>query len=264
MALNNLRPEQAGMCTTSTQDGRDIRTRNQGGGVLGETSATFRVSFEILKNLFRVYREAEGRALKYKEMKNSTARISIEGFPSQMSFIRALFAVREMEEAPWFTRMWVLQEVALASSVSLVCGRQTSPWDYFEKAMLVRALVTTQDRMARKALSRQLDHGVLKVIELRMAVADGRQDRSILSLLSQFRGHKAGIAAGKVYAILSMTGTKVDDIGLRIDYGIPTARLFTDLAKGILLNAPAGGLDILSVPRVKSEMASEMPSWVPD
>ncbi|KAK1826107.1 hypothetical protein QBC39DRAFT_386949 [Podospora conica] len=53
-----------------------------------------------------------------------------------------------------------------------------------------------------------------------------------------------------------MTDTNIDDIGLIIDYDQPTARLFTDLAKGILQCAAAGGLAILSVPHGTSELAA--------
>jgi hypothetical protein len=156
------------------------------------------------------------------------------------------------------------QEVALAQSVSVVCGRQALSWDAFEKGMLVRALVATRDRKSRVMLSRRFDVRVLKVIELRMALVNAKQDRSILHLLNQFRGQRASLAADKAYGILSMTDTDVNDIGLRIDYSIPTAQLYTELARGILRNAAAGGLGLLSVPRADSKLSEEMPSWVPD
>ncbi|KAM7198432.1 hypothetical protein V8F20_006193 [Naviculisporaceae sp. PSN 640] len=235
---------------------------------LGEIWEAYMTAFDILRYLAGVYDELTlrggGRTMEFEELKSRVARLTMEGYPASMSFKRAFHIVQEIEAAPWFSRMWVLQEVALAQSVALVAGRQTLAWETFEKAMLVRALVATQDRRLRKVMFRHLDHGVLKVIELRMAVVGGRQDRSILTLMNQFRAHKATAAADKIYAILSLTDTDMDDIGLLVDYNIPTAALYTDLAKGILLMASAGGLDILSVPRVDSELASELPSWVPD
>ncbi|KAM7182800.1 Heterokaryon incompatibility protein (HET) domain containing protein [Rhypophila sp. PSN 637] len=282
MALNNLRPEQGerrlwvdAVCINQEDKQECAQQVLKMGEIygraakvvvwLGEVWEAYMTAFDILRYLADVYDEhTGGQVMKYEEMKNRVARLTMEGYPTSMSFKRAFHIVQEIEAVPWFSRMWVLQELALAQSVTLVGGHQTLPWGTFEKAMLVRALVATQDRRVRQVMFRHLDHGALKVVELRMAVVDGRQDRSILTLMNQFRGHKATAAADKVYAILSLTDTDKDDIGLRVDYNIPTAALYTDLAKGILLNASAGGLDILSVPRVNSNLASEMPSWVPD
>ena len=130
--------------------------------------------------------------------------------------------------------------------------------------MLVRALVATRDRRSRPALRRSLDLPVLKIIELRMAIVSGEQDRSLLYLLNQFRGQGAKIPADKVYAILGLTDTNILDINLRVDYSMPTAQFYTDLAAGILMSPSAGGLDLLSVPRAESDLSREMPSWSPD
>ncbi|KAM7195817.1 Heterokaryon incompatibility protein (HET) domain containing protein [Rhypophila sp. PSN 637] len=282
MALNNLRPEHGerrlwvdAICTNQGDEQECAQQVPKMGEIygraamvvvwLGEVWEAYMTAFDILRCLAGVYDEqTAGREMSLEEMKSRVARLTMEGYPTSMSFKRAFHIVQEIEAAPWFSRMWVLQEVALAQSVTLVGGHQTLPWEIFEKAMLVRALVATQDRRLRKVMFRHLDHGVLKVVELRMAVVGGRQDRSILTLMNQFRGHKATKAADKIYAILSLTDTDKDDIGLRVDYSLPTAALYTDLAKGIVLKASAGGLDLLSVPRVNSKLVTEMPSWVPD
>jgi len=130
--------------------------------------------------------------------------------------------------------------------------------------MLIRALVATRDRRSRLALRHSLDLPVLKMIELRMALVSGKQDRSLLYLLNQFRGHGATVPANKVYAILGLTDTTICDINLRVDYSMPTAQFYIGLAKGILISPLAGGFDLLSVQRAVSELSREMPSWSPD
>ncbi|KAK4207171.1 heterokaryon incompatibility protein-domain-containing protein [Rhypophila decipiens] len=282
MALNNLRPEQGerrlwvdAICTNQKDKQECARQVPKMGEIygraamvvvwLGEVWEAYMTAFDIFRYLAGVYDEqTAGREMKLEEMKARVVRLTMEGYPTSMSFKLAFHIVQKLEAVPYFSRMWVLQEIALAQSVTLVAGHQTLPWESFQKAMLVRALYATQDRRLRKVMFRHLDHGALKLVELRMAVAGSRQDRSILTLMNQFRGHKATEAADKVYAILDLTDTDKDDIGLRVDYSLPTAALYTDLAKGILLKASAGGLDLLSVPRVNSKLVSEMPSWVPD
>ncbi|KAM7214714.1 Heterokaryon incompatibility protein (HET) domain containing protein [Rhypophila decipiens] len=282
MALNNLRPEQGerrlwvdAICTNQKDKQECARQVPKMGEIyrhaamvvvwLGEVWESYMTAFDILRYLAGVYDEqTAGRDMKLEEMKARVVRLTMEGYPTSMSFKLAFHIVQKLEAVPYFSRMWVLQEIALAQSVTLVAGHQTLPWETFEKAMLVRALYATQDRRLRSVMFRHLDHGALKLVELRMAVVGGRQDRSILTLMNQFRGHKATEAADKVYAILDLTDTDKDDIGLRVDYSLPTAALYTDLAKGILLKASAGGLDLLSVPRVNSKLVREMPSWVPD
>ncbi|KAK4448859.1 heterokaryon incompatibility protein-domain-containing protein [Podospora aff. communis PSN243] len=281
MALNNLRPSQGervlwvdAVCINQEDKEECARQVLKMGDIygratnvviwLGDSSAACRASFSILKTFSGLYENSEGVAVQYEELKKKVSSVPIEGYPGSTSFESAFSLVQEMAEMEWFTRMWVLQEVALAKSVSLVCGQHTLPWDTFERGMLVRALVATRDRRSFSSLSRELDLRLLKIVELRMALITAKLDRSILTLLNQFREHKASVPADKVYAISSLTDTMLSSIGLQVDYSISTAEFYTDLARGILQNRSAGGLDILSVPRANSDLAGELPTWVPD
>lgn len=50
-------------------------------------------------------------------------------------FARHWSAMARLMQRPWFTRRWVIQEIALAKSGILQCGAQTVPWQDFSDAV---------------------------------------------------------------------------------------------------------------------------------
>ncbi|KAK1826106.1 heterokaryon incompatibility protein-domain-containing protein [Podospora conica] len=187
MALNNLRPKQGerilwvdAICTNQEDKPecarqvpkmRDIYGRATSVVVwIGESNHACRGSFRVLEYLSKLHIGAQGTTMKFDEIKSRAHKIPLDGYPAKLSFNLAFAMVQVMEKAEWFSRVWVLQEVALAQSVSVMCGRQTITWDSFEKGMLVRALIAAEDRRTSRFLLRQLDVGVLRVVELRRAI----------------------------------------------------------------------------------------------
>jgi hypothetical protein len=146
--------------------------------------------------------------------------------------------------------------------VLVVCGRQQLEWEDFEKGMLMKIFISLYDTMSREMAS-ELDTSLLRLIALRQAVITNKQDRSLLTLLNEVRSLHATNKLDKVYAIFGLTDTSLSKINLYPNYKITEIRLFTSVAKGIVLRDQAG-LDILSVPRSHSDLSRRMPSWVPD
>ncbi|KXT02330.1 hypothetical protein AC578_221 [Pseudocercospora eumusae] len=50
---------------------------------------------------------------------------------ASVNLAEALTAVAKLLERPYFSRLWVVQEVALASIVQIYCGSHNAPWDVF-------------------------------------------------------------------------------------------------------------------------------------
>lgn len=44
-------------------------------------------------------------------------------------------ALSELLQRPWFSRAWIVQEVAVSSDILVVCGAESVPWDNFVRAV---------------------------------------------------------------------------------------------------------------------------------
>ncbi|RYP18164.1 hypothetical protein DL765_004090 [Monosporascus sp. GIB2] len=229
---------------------------------LGEASFAGRIAFGVLRQMHQLYWEAAGRTPDFTDLKARSSEIAIDGYDAPIPYYAALGATQALAATPWFTRMWVLQEVALARDVLMVCAPEELEWDVFEKGTLMKILLSVHDTMSRELVS-ELDAALLRLIALRQGAARDKQDRGLLTLLSEVRSLSATDPRDKVYAILGLTKTDLSEINLRVDYKISAAQLYIDLAKNLLLRDPTG-LDILSIPRPDSPLSSQMPSWVPD
>jgi hypothetical protein len=65
--------------------------------------------------------------------KSLSNKFDIEEVPSTSAEFQA---VESIFARPWWNRMWVLQEVCLACSVTFMCGRSAIPWEALSKGML--------------------------------------------------------------------------------------------------------------------------------
>ena len=95
----------------------------------------------------------------------------------------------------------------------MVCGRQQLEWEDFEKGMLMKVFTSLYNTKSRK-LTSELDAVVLRLIALRQAVAEGKQDRNLLTVLNEVRSDRATDDRDKVYTIFGLTDTDLRRIGL--------------------------------------------------
>lgn len=63
---------------------------------------------------------------------------------------RITLGLTYLAQMPWFSRRWVIQEVALNSNVGLCCGRVELPWQKTIK--LLHSVPMTDDAMPNVAL----------------------------------------------------------------------------------------------------------------
>ncbi|KAI1148027.1 heterokaryon incompatibility protein-domain-containing protein [Nemania diffusa] len=170
-----------------------------------------------------------------------------------------LWPLIRLLERPWFRRLWVLQEAALAKTVILHCGKKRVRWEEFPD---------TLNQLKRKGLvfdsfTPEAAMGVETVLEIEKVRSGGKQ--SLLSVLLD-----------KVYGVLSLArdyiprrGDLADEASVAVlgpDYTIRTSEAFLRLAIwGIQVY---GAPDVLScTSRTDVEPLSELqglPSWVPD
>ncbi|KAL2045707.1 hypothetical protein N7G274_002138 [Stereocaulon virgatum] len=156
---------------------------------------------------------------------------------------------------PWFGRGWIIQEAALASSITIYCGESTCSYDDFMLALIVSSNIglameymTSDDaRVWTMGLTRQASQSGVK--------------QNLLSLLLRHRTASTTDPRDKVYALCGLaTDAGSEGLDIRPDYRLPVLEVYRDIAVKMLTKGRT--LDVLSVPR--DHESSEFPSWVPD
>ncbi|KAF2260778.1 HET-domain-containing protein [Lojkania enalia] len=174
-------------------------------------------------------------------------------------------AVGRLFKRPWWTRVWVVQELSLANQATSIvrCGAQVAPWLSFlvtayainEFWSLMNGIIST------KFPDERLDgteHGV------RMAQCRNINPEfpgfTLLELLNQHRDCEATDPRDKIYGLLGLAGD-VDTIGVQPSYTSPPQGVYTDLVRKHV--TATSSLDILCEVRHPRKLAG-LPSWVPD
>ncbi|KAK4455181.1 heterokaryon incompatibility protein-domain-containing protein [Podospora aff. communis PSN243] len=165
-------------------------------------------------------------------------------------------------EAPWFTRVWVFQELVLSQDPWVQCGRHRVRWvdfcrvldgDYIAKAM-------------RLELSETIDH---KRSSNPLVWMSERRDEKfsapLFSLLKARRGIGATDPRDLVYANLGIVQDReICERYIKIDYASPVEHLFNDVARYI---AETYGIDEALYHSLAFKKPSHRPAlapWAPD
>lgn len=155
----------------------------------------------------------------------------------------------------WFSRVWVIQELATARSAVVICGADSLNWEYF--AVTSRWLATRHiSALVRPTIDAQ--NGVLLDEYRRTDV-----EHTLLNLLNRSRNSMASDPRDNVYALLGIS-SDFGPLDLVADYSKSAVEVFRDTA---LLYFQRGSLDILSSIgdyRWSSRLVGRLPSWVPD
>jgi hypothetical protein len=176
-----------------------------------------------------------------------------------------LVALGHLLEWPWFTRTWVIQEVALATRAETVCGDATLSWGNLERVIVQlfaldsAGLVGTTNHRDLRILHGPL--GLLKVgklCTLRTSIRE-QEPRSILGLMVDFASSRTTEPSDKIYGVLGLA-TDVNDPVFLPDYTKPPETLFREFTRG--LNTRDAKLDILRFAGAeKKSVGPAVPSW---
>ncbi|KAI8954978.1 heterokaryon incompatibility protein-domain-containing protein [Xylaria longipes] len=237
---------------------------------LGEQTSDVKGAFSV-RSSQGYFLGPEGIALTMPERKPrpSTLDFTMDNAAVSLSDGDLLPLVRLLER-PWFRRLWVLQEAALAKAVILHCGKKRVRWDEFSD---------TLNQLKRKgfvfdSFTPEAAMGVEAVLEIEK-IRSGSQPSLLCVLLGTFSAECRELK-DKVYGVLSLARDynprmqdSPDETGMAVlepDYTISTSEAFLRLATwGIQVY---GAPDVLScASRTDIEPLSELqglPSWVPD
>ena len=166
----------------------------------------------------------------------------------------------EIFRRPWFQRAWVVQELAVASKATMLCGDSAVPFDdmlaAFEYLLRSNHTILIQGRTVELG-------SFARLVDARKAFID-EQKASPLGVLLKQRETLASDNRDKLFAFHGLF--KPETLGASAtmpDYGLSCLEVYRRFACETLTTSR--NLDLLSVPRVTERSAiGGLPTWVPD
>jgi Heterokaryon incompatibility protein (HET) len=167
-------------------------------------------------------------------------------------------AVARLLQRPWFRRVWIIQEVAMAAKARLICGTQKTDW---------RTLVRLIHFVIKNGLVADLGTTVYfgMVIDIMEAIRDSHTTHAskgpaLLELLEKTQICSATDPRDRVFALLGIASDGAST-GVVVDYSLEYSELYKQLANYNL--AFQQSLSYLSLSGYQLR-TPHLPSWVPD
>lgn len=219
-----------------------------------ETANTAR-AFELIPYLLAIFEEAF-------QGKPRPVRLDLR-ILSHPSILRVYEQVRlfepfiQLEQRPYFLRIWIIQEIALSSnSVSLFWGQYCLSWEEYFAAAYTFACLEVRKANLHQPLG-AFPALVMAVLQLRAS-----KSTSLISLLDQYRRKDSTDPRDKVFALLGIAGSKdILSLSCKVDYNMTVVEVYTNLASSYIQRDD--NLDILSYTQCGPSIPG-LPSWVPD
>ncbi|KAL8747764.1 MAG: hypothetical protein Q9190_000422 [Brigantiaea leucoxantha] len=199
------------------------------------------------------------------------------------TYINAIFAIAALIRRPWFSRAWIIQEVAVSSKLTLQCGSKTLDWMMFSsiaeilpaiedgnKTRLFQSDLSVQrvcflgdvkksielDRLSGKG-----DHGDPEKNEADCSrtIKSEAERRNLEYLVARARFHGASDPRDHVYALLGLADESERYL-LNADYSLPYSEMYRDYVR--LLISHSGTLSVLG--QLDHAENDQLCSWVPN
>lgn len=208
-----------------------------------------------------------GRGLLYQEY--SKKRRAFEMYDEQV-FTPRVRGLYDILHRSWWKRLWVLQEVSLAQSGTLICGNKTEA--LHNLTIVISALVRKGQLVEELDFSTRVIVDTFHQFYMRKLFQSNRimggrpytRGKKALEILNATRNSRASDPRDKIYGILGFFGDPESDpenILPRADYNKTAAELYTEVSHAIIIHT--GSLDIMSScygffrPSIP-----DLPSWV--
>ncbi|KAM0175384.1 hypothetical protein ACHAPC_009627 [Botrytis cinerea] len=138
---------------------------------------------------------------------------------------------------PWFQRIWVLQEVAAARDVVIMCGSTTIDGYIFclgVKSLKLSYTASPELKTLPSAIYLIEHAGFRPKFRTDLSKRFSLNIRSLAELIDMFHTRQATDSRDKVYALLGMSSDDPEKAGLQPDYNTSWEELFQQLIKFVL------------------------------
>jgi hypothetical protein len=195
--------------------------------------------------------------------------------------LASLTFLDDLCDRSWFSRMWTIQETAMAKDCHIICGTKELNWQDFvtaisvlsenEKPLSGLASLNAHHVMAKGFISGpklslkehrdsfKTYRDFLEEWQCELLFMETR-DLPLLSTFNHCRKLQTTEPRDKVFALVPM----IQEVGmpfLAVDYSSTVEEIYTQAAKAII--EETGSLYILST-LARSQIPENLPSWVPD
>lgn len=240
---------------------------------LGEESHDSSAAFDLISRI--VAAAANEQSCSPVDAKTVIRAQDLRGLGLPEHFNLAWEALDSLFWRPWFSRVWVIQEVTVARGASVLCGPNHCQWSH------LTATAKYIEDHSLTAISRVDPQRAIKFADLGQRFREG-PPHLLLQLLSQSRDSYSTDDRDKIFALLGIAGDAEYDL-LKPNYKKPLVDVYSTLTKHLIKRDRS--LDVLSPVeerqfRLKRDrkldkgiqgleghelpMDSQIPSWVPD
>ncbi|XXH05480.1 hypothetical protein Hte_011910 [Hypoxylon texense] len=228
------------------------------------------IQVNMMKDIYRQARQVlvwlgedqEGNTLKtLVKLMQELSKVDNRAHPKDRVFIRKAFGSRDKHmlalssllEKPWFRRIWVIQEVAMAKEAVIHCGSESLPWEG------LCSILELENGINAAWANNQIIMDIVAGIAFeRKAVRQGTPP-CLLQVLLRHRASLASDPRDKIYALLGLCN---DDL-VEANYKLQASDLHRLLTQAHLRRYC--NLDIITVPSSPFYQDPRTgPSWVPD
>lgn len=207
-----------------------------------------------------------------KDLLNENLRVFAEDLRDQLStknveYTDLINSLLHLFNRPYWSRIWVVQELASASTVTFICGNKTTTDHAVNHALrLLRNFGQYQHlRWNHDCPITNNNHAVNtnaihthKPISL-LKFRNGARPSSLIYLMRHFRYFQATDPRDKIFALLGIA-TDNETLGLHPDYRKTSDEVYIDLARTFIQH---GHIEILSLCEFPKKVPG-LPSWVHD
>ncbi|KAG4437277.1 hypothetical protein IFR05_007254 [Cadophora sp. M221] len=148
-------------------------------------------------------------------------------------------AILNLLQRPWFQRIWVLQEVAAARHIVMMCGPMEIDGYIFCLGLksLRLSYTASPELQTLPSVTYLIERaGLRPKCTANLPERFSLNIRCLAELIDMFHTRKATDLRDKVYALLGMSSDDPEKAGLRPDYQVLWEDLFRDLVKFVLSN----------------------------
>ncbi|MCJ1381099.1 hypothetical protein MMC17_004208 [Xylographa soralifera] len=163
----------------------------------------------------------------------------------------------------WWTRMWIVQEMAVSRNIGLPCGDSLISWNETTSSLysILYAYNSVQSILESRDIL--LDYSPLDNVFCIVKIQDSLLSGGSLLLercLSQLDGFVASDDRDYIYAILALA-SDASTLVPHPDYSMTTYDMYNTLVRSYIEKHKS--LDIIYL-RLRLDAPSPLPSWVPD
>ncbi|KAH7123930.1 heterokaryon incompatibility protein-domain-containing protein [Dendryphion nanum] len=191
--------------------------------------------------------------------------------------IEALRQLMHAPWTPWWTRIWVVQEISLPDKVDILYGSVTAPWQMFKQAAFSYTVhsqsccfedLRTLPRDRRKVLD-DFSNQIRDLVPIpEFASANVKESQGVipghhhlLRLLRKFRSRKATDPRDKIYGLLGLVQTQYGDTIMDADYNLSVRQVYEKVVPEMIY--ATGNFSVWTA-ELARKFREDLPSWVVD